>query len=233
MPTVDDAAARARDDVIRDDAELDDAESDGAVRDGVVLDDAGVDALVRVLRADGYRVIGPAAVDGAITLVELTSAAGLPAGWAADTEAGYYRLRRRADSARFGHSAGPQSWKRYLHPPALHLWSADRDGSGLTIEPEPPDPARYALLGVRPCDLAAIGVLDRVLGADPAYRARRDGTFLVAVNCTEPSATCFCQSAGGGPRAGPGADLVLTEQLDAGQPWYRPGVDRRSLLLHI
>ena len=179
-----------------------------------VLDLAGLDALIGVLGADGYTVVGPTVQDGAIVLAEVTTAAELPAGWGVDTQAGSYRLRRRADAANFGHSAGPQSWKKYLHPPVLRLWSADRDGAGFTVEPEPPDPTRYALLGVRPCDLAAIAVLDRVLGNDPTYSARRAEMFVVAVNCTEPGAVCFCVS------AGPGYDLALTEQHDGAQPRY-------------
>ena len=39
--------------------------------------------------------------------------------------------------------------------------------------------------------------------------------FIIAVNCTEPSATCFCVSAGGGPDAGTGFDLALTELTDS------------------
>jgi ferredoxin len=38
-------------------------------------------------------------------------------------------------------------------------------------------------------------------------------TFVLAVNCTVAGGTCFCDSMGTGPRAGPGADLVLTELL--------------------
>ncbi|MGE5827724.1 MAG: 4Fe-4S dicluster domain-containing protein, partial [Micromonosporaceae bacterium] len=49
------------------------------------------------------------------------------------------------------------------------------------------------------------------LGASRGYAARRAAAFLVAVNCTEPAATCFCVSAGGGPRADSGFDLVFTE----------------------
>jgi ferredoxin len=82
---------------------------------------------------------------------------------------------------------------------------------------------RHAFLGVRACDLAALAVLDAVLGggdsdhsdggrrADPRYRARRDAAFLVAVQCTEPWDTCFCSSLGTGPAVADGADLVLTE----------------------
>jgi hypothetical protein len=56
---------------------------------------AGLDRLVQVLIADGYRVIGPTVRDSAIVLDELNSAARLPAGWGVDTGPGYYRLRAR------------------------------------------------------------------------------------------------------------------------------------------
>jgi ferredoxin len=73
-------------------------------------------------------------------------------------------------------------------------------------------------VGVRPCELAALLVKDRVLlgdaGADPDYRSRRESAFLVAVNCGSPAGTCFCTSMGTGPRSGPGFDLNLTELVD-------------------
>jgi sulfhydrogenase subunit beta (sulfur reductase) len=86
-------------------------------------------------------------------------------------------------------------------------------------------PPRYAFLGVRPCDLRAIAVQDRVLSASTRYAARRRAAFIVAVDCTEPSATCFCVSAGGGPDAralGIDFDLVLTELAQPGdaEPQY-------------
>ncbi|MFD0522040.1 4Fe-4S dicluster domain-containing protein [Paractinoplanes durhamensis] len=75
------------------------------------------------------------------------------------------------------------------------------------------------MIGARPCDLAAMAVLDRVLSAgaypEPIYTARRDGVFVVAVDCTEPAATCFCTSMGGGPAATGGFDLAMTELADA------------------
>jgi ferredoxin len=49
---------------------------------------------------------------------------------------------------------------------------------------------------------------------DRDYAARRDGAFLVAVNCFEPGGTCFCTSMGTGPRADAGYDLALTEILE-------------------
>jgi hypothetical protein len=47
----------------------------------VVFSRAGLDRLVEVLMADGYRVIGPTVRDNAIVLAELDSDARLPVGW--------------------------------------------------------------------------------------------------------------------------------------------------------
>jgi ferredoxin len=180
----------------------------------------GLGDLYRVLVAEGYRVIGPAVQDGAIVLRELSSAMELPFGWGVRLEPGGYQLRRRDDTAAFGHSAGPQSWKRFLHPPRERLWSAARTPGGgfdLSDETDEGEPPPYAFLGVRPCDLRAIAIQDRVL-AQPGsrYAARRARLLIVAVNCTEPGETCFCASMGTGPGADKGYDLALTERLDEG-----------------
>ncbi|GHH59640.1 4Fe-4S ferredoxin [Kitasatospora indigofera] len=186
-----------------------------------VIDKDGLDALVAVLAGRGRTVIGPIVRDGAIVLAELGSGADLPYGWGVELEAGTYRLRAREDGAAFAHSAGPQSWKTFLHPPRVREWSADRSADGdLVVTEETGTPPAYAFLGVRPCDLRAIAIQDRVLTggrhADQGYRGRRERAFLVAVECTDPGATCFCVSMGTGPAAGPGFDLALTEVLDAG-----------------
>ena len=75
-----------------------------------VIDIDGLGALIDVLAADGYQVIGPAVQDGAIVLGELSSAAELPSGWGVRLEPGGYQLRRRDDTAAFGHAAGPITW---------------------------------------------------------------------------------------------------------------------------
>lgn len=184
--------------------------------DGSVIDASALSALFDVLHERGYSVVGPTVRDGAIELAELDTADELPYGWGVRLEAGSYRLRRRNDSAAFCHAAGPQSWKTFLHPPRERLWSAD---AGQAPEPEPQPRKRYAFIGVRPCDLQAIAILDGVLagGAHPdeAYTGRRDGVFVVAVECTEPGETCFCASMGAGPGAEAGFDLALTELVDA------------------
>ncbi len=191
-----------------------------APSDTVVLDGAGLHRLVDELRTRGYRVVGPTLRDNAIVLAELDSADDLPNGWGVDVAPGTYQLRRRDDRAAFGHSSGPQSWKQYLHPPRQKMWSCGPDGVGVADEPEP----KYAFLGVHGCDLAAIGVLDRVLSGDDhpdgSYVGRRRQAFVVAVNCTEPGRLCFCASMGTGPACDRGYDLVLTERLDGAEPSY-------------
>ncbi|HEY7051936.1 MAG TPA: 4Fe-4S dicluster domain-containing protein [Mycobacterium sp.] len=176
-----------------------------------VIDAAGLRRLVSTLIDQGYRVVGPTLSDNAIVLTELTSAHDLPRGWGVEVAPGQYRLRRRDDDALFGHSAGPQSWKQFLHPPRQKLWSSD-DAS------EPEESPRYAFIGVRACDLAAIRILNGVLGEgahpDQGFVSRRRRIFVVAVNCTEPGGLCFCASMGTGPEVGPGYDLALTERID-------------------
>jgi sulfhydrogenase subunit beta (sulfur reductase) len=184
-----------------------------------VLTVDALDELVALLGARGFRVLGPTVRDGAIVYDDLDSAGELPIGWTDRQEAGTYRLERREDFARFGYAVGPHSWKRYLFPPRIRLWRAHLDGEGVpAIEQEPPEAQPLAFIGVRACEVHAIEIQDRVfLGGryvDADYAARREGAFVVAVNCFEPGGTCFCVSTGTGPAVQAGYDLVLTELLE-------------------
>ena len=190
---------------------MDDAIQPGGVR---TIEATALDRLFTSLHDAGYRVIGPTVRDGAIMLGELETAGELPFGWGVRLEPGGYRLRRRSDGAAFGHSAGPGSWKQFLHPPREKLWSASLADGAFEIDPAEDAPPRLAFFGVRPCDLRAIQIQDRVLGSghgNSRYGARRAAVLIVALNCTEPGETCFCTSMGTGPGAGPGYDLALTE----------------------
>jgi NAD(P)H-flavin reductase len=174
-------------------------------------------ALVEAIRATGRRVIGPTVREGAIVYDEIGSAADLPAGWRDVQTAGHYRLERRDDSQVFGYTVGPTSWKRFTFPPNLTISSAHRSAT-FGFEQPPADVAPVAFLGVRACELAALAVQDRVfLGSqftDEDFRARRSAAFIVAVQCTTASSTCFCTSMGTGPEVHSGYDILLTEIAD-------------------
>ena len=180
----------------------------------------GVDTLDQLfdeLRADGYRVLGPTVRDGAIVYDDLGAASELPIGWTDTQDGGSYRLERRTDEARFGYAVGPHSWKKFLFPSRVRLWRARLNGGAPEIEQDAPDEL-LAFVGVRACELHAIEIQDRVfvggVHVDDDYAARREGAFIVAVNCFEPGGTCFCVSMDTGPRAAGGYDLALTEILD-------------------
>jgi ferredoxin len=172
----------------------------------------------------GFEVLGPAIRDGTIVYDRLEALERLPAGFRNRTGPGTCRLEPREDSSLFGHVVGPRSVKSFLHPAEFRLLEAGRNGGTFQVERNHPPAARLAFFGVRPCDLAALARLDRVLlqdrYADPIYKARREPLFLVAVDCTEPAGTCFCQSMGTGPGAADGFDIALTEIRDGGRDVY-------------
>jgi ferredoxin len=197
-----------------------------------VLDVAGLEALLRALAAQGYRVLGPTVRDGAIVYADVAGVADLPRGLRDEQAGGHYRLVPRGDRACFGYAVGPQGAKRFLHVPQQTLWQTEGTGESFRIVAEPPHDERLAFVGLRGCDLRAIAIQDRVLAGgahtDPHYRARRAGVFVVAVHCGQAAATCFCTSMGTGPRASDGFDLALTELVDGEQSTFVVEVGSRA-----
>lgn len=183
-----------------------------------VIDSKGLDSLIQALEHRGYQVLGPVLRDSAIDWGAIRAAADLPVGWTSTQAPGAYRIEQRLDTRRFAYAVGPSTLKRYLHEPERCVFTVEANGNPFRVI-EPPDrPPRRAFIGVRPCDLASLAILDRVLihdrFPDAAYRARRENIFIVTVNCTEPSGVCFCDSTSSGPHSGAGFDLALTELDD-------------------
>jgi sulfhydrogenase subunit beta (sulfur reductase) len=197
------------------------------------------DDLIEALSSRGYQVVGPTVQQGAIAFNPVSSTADLPVGLTDEQEGGTYRLRERDDGALFGFANGPQSWKRILHPPAIRVWQARRreDGAGIDFSEDAEEPPRRAFLGVRSCDIHAIAMLDGALlnveDPDPGYRARREGIFIVALNCGTAGGTCFCVSMKTGPKATFGFDLALTEVTESERHYFlvEAGSERGSEVL--
>ena len=182
----------------------------------MVIESKHLGDVLEALRAAGYQPVGPAVRDGAIVYDVLNSVGDLPAGVTDEQGAGSYRLQTRSDGALFSYTAGAQSWKRFLYPPEELLCRLKKTGKDLEVVPRKEEAPPYAFIGVRPCELHAIAILDRVLlqaSHDPFYQARRQKAFLLAMNCTKAGATCFCTSMKTGPGATFGFDLALTEML--------------------
>ena len=141
---------------------------------GKVLGTEAFDGLITLLSERGYTVIAPTLREQAIVYGEVTAADQLPIGWTDEQEAGSYRLRRRDDNAYFGYTVGPRTLKSYLFPPRQTLLTIEHAETGLRFCPRPPDPRMVAFVGVRACEIAAVGIQDKVFNgerfADPHYR---------------------------------------------------------------
>jgi len=200
----------------------------------VALAKPELDALLADLRSTGYQTVGPRLQDESIVYKKIEGLKDLPRGIASEQGPASYRLIQTGKERYFDFIPGGQSWKQFLFPPRHLLFTASKanseegkDGSGehsttrtggwQIKENDTPAP-RYALIGVRACELEAIHIQDRVFlrpdFSDPIYRARRQSLFIVAVNCLHPNSTCFCASMDTGPKVKPGFDLCLTELDD-------------------
>ena len=170
------------------------------------------------LRKLGYETLGPHIEDGAIAYGPIQTIEDLPRGYTSQQEAGRYQVVYTGHGRDFDITPGAQSWKQYLFPPRSTLFSVDKSDGAWHIKEEAQPITSYAFVGVRPCELAAILIQDRVFlrdeWSDPIYRARRQSSFILAVNCLHPCGTCFCASMGTGPKAETGYDLNLTELDD-------------------
>lgn len=200
------------------------------IGDHVVIHTEHLQALIDILRRDGYQVLGPTPRDATIVYDEIETVGELPVGWIDRHDAGTYRLEKRGDDALFGYNLGAQSWKKFLHPGRRLLWQAVRshgNGDFEFIETKPDIPRR-AFLGVRACEIGAIAIQHRVFTqgsyVDPLFKSLHDSTFIIAVNCSQASGTCFCTSMGSGPQVKAGFDLALTEIMSA---------DRHVLVIEI
>jgi len=169
-------------------------------------------------------VLGPKLSDGTISLEEIASAAELPQGIRDDQRGGRYRLEPGDPDLLFEYVVGPQGPKKYFFPAQLPLFQFHVQGERFEWDVGPPQIPKLAFLGVRPCELAAIQIQDRVFGRDdprtfrcesePWYVQIRQESLLIAINCTRPGGTCFCASWGTGPEAREGYDLAMTELKD-------------------
>jgi ferredoxin len=182
------------------------------------IEKAQLQALIDALRRAGFRTIGPRIVDGAIVFRDLESVDQLPIGYVDRQDGGTYRLEQADGAGYFDYVVGPDSLKKLLYPPREPLLECVRTNGAWQMTSAPVESTPLAIIGLRSCDLHAMAIQDRVfLGGpfeNPAYRARRERLFVVAVNCRRAAATCFCHSMSAGPAVKRHFDLALTEADD-------------------
>ena len=107
-----------------------------------------------------------------------------------------------------------RSGKETFFPLCEDIMSYAKEGQQVQITDI--DPARFpatVLVGVRPCDAAAIPVLDAVFSwdyKDEFFLERRKKTTVIGMACTAADDACFCTAVGLSPADTKGSDLFLT-----------------------
>ena len=147
-------------------------------------------SLIDLLVKEGARVVGPKQA-GAMTLYA-------PLG--NGDELALAELPRR-------------SAKETFFPLCENILTFAKDKEGVKVTDI--DPASFpetVLIGARPCDAAAPGILDAVFSwdyHDEFYLARRRKSTIIGLACTNADDACFCSTVGLSPDDPAGSDLFL------------------------
>ncbi|MDD2541046.1 MAG: 4Fe-4S dicluster domain-containing protein [Desulfuromonadaceae bacterium] len=123
-----------------------------------------------------------------------------------------------------------RSAKEAFFPVCEEIMSYEKEGQQIKLTDV--DPARFpetVLVGVRPCDAAAIPVLDAVFSwdyKDEFFLERRRKTTVIGLACTTSDDACFCTAVGLSPVESRGSDLFLTPLEGGGyacETWSEKG----------
>lgn len=83
---------------------------------------------------------------------------------------------------------------------------------------KPPFSEKRVILGIRPCDVRGILLLDKLFDnkdyQDPYYVEKREATIIIGLACNIPQETCFCTSLSIEPDDKEGMDICLSEFSD-------------------
>lgn len=128
----------------------------------VALKKTNFDQLLSLLKEMGYETIGAHVQENTIVYSPILTMEELPRGFTSEQSGGHYRLVYSGHPRYFDITPGAPGWKQYLFPPRSELFTVKKNGkSWITEEVNTPAPT-YAFIGVRPCELAAIQIQDRV-----------------------------------------------------------------------
>lgn len=173
------------------------------------------DLFLKTVQDAGYKLVGPKIRDKAIVYDEVHKTDDLPIGWMDNQTPGKYRIIKTKDNTLFNYNVSPYSWKKFLFPPRLTLLKVTKNNKDVTFDSPKDKPDKIAFLGVKPCELKAIEVQDKVFTGsdfkDNHYNDRRANALIISTDCTKSSSTCFCTSMNSGPKAESGFDIALTE----------------------
>ncbi len=199
----------------------------------ILIKKLDLNTILTRLREEGYQTIGPKVKNETLVYEPIQTLGELPQGYITEQAPGEFRLKKAGHSCYFDFIPGAHSWKQFLFPSRVELFKLQKNGKTWQTLEEPVETPKYAFIGVRACELAAIQIQDKAFMrpdfTDPIYKARRERVFILSVNCLHPASTCFCTSMGTGPEVKSGFDLNLTELDDVFVVTIGSEVARRML----
>ncbi len=160
------------------------------------LSDENLGNLVAEIIAAGRRLVAPARDPQAAV------------GGSAD-----YRYISSAAELAFGDSLPRMSLKGFFLPQSEVLFKWHRKGADVEIEAVPTEFPPQIVLGARPCDTAALEIVDQVMDwglRDELWFGRRNATTIFNLSCPVEDASCFCHAVDLNPDATRAADGMLT-----------------------
>ena len=175
------------------------------------ISESDLRALAGDLLAAGAEVVAPVAVDACQSPSAIASSACLRPGAAAvDIE---YRLLRDAAELDLGRGLPVLSLKQLFLPEHEALCRWQQRGVEVTVEEVPTAFAPRVVLAAKPCDSAALAIVDKVMNwdyADELWNGRRAATTILNLACPVIDDSCFCTAVGAAPDDVKGADGLLT-----------------------
>lgn len=125
----------------------------------------------------------------------------------------YRKVSSSKDDLAFDAIIGRYSPKDAFFPQHETLLRYRETESGVEVKPEVPDINDTVLLGIRPCDAAAMISLNKVFTwdyIDNLFTERRRKATIISIACTQADESCFCTSVGFAPDGKEGSDVILS-----------------------
>lgn len=111
-----------------------------------------------------------------------------------------------------GDARPSNSLKEFFFPRHEKLYGYSIKGRNIELTEIAPPSIEQVIIGSRPCDAAAVAILDPLFNwdyRDESFNRRRELTTIISIACSSFDTHCFCTSVGSSPVDTRGSDVLL------------------------
>jgi ferredoxin len=199
------------------------------VSDRYFISESDLRGLAADLLDAGTGVIGPVATDICQSPAAIAATACSLDHSLVDID---YRVIATADDLDFSRGLPQLSLKEFFLPEHEALCRWKQKGTAFEVEEVPTQFAPRVVIASKPCDAAALEVVDKVMNwdyEDELWNGRRAATTVINLACPVIDDSCFCTAVGTAPDDVKGADGLL-QPVDGGYV-YQPATDKGKALI--